>query len=117
VAGDATEFAAMPLAMWPAGEKDRFPSLTTTSSVSMEKLTSLAVWFTMLRVWVVLWPGLHRTVMTAGDREMEARDNPPSPAGGADGSVDGVWAPAMKQKAAQRANLSFALTKLIGNLY
>src|SRR5271154_1345696 len=73
VVGDMTEVAAMLFAINPAAENDRSPSLTTTSWVSILKRTSAAVLFEIVKVWVVPCPGLQRTSMMAGEREMEAR--------------------------------------------
>src|ERR1700731_1077313 len=56
----------------------------------------------MVSTWVVLCPGLPRTMMTAGEREIEAT-------GGSGSDITGVWAPALKPSAAQKRIESVAL--------
>jgi hypothetical protein len=69
------------------------------------KRISLGVLFKIVRTWVVLCPGLQRTMMTAGESAMDARDMPLESATG----VIKVWPSATEQIETSKITMSFEL--------
>src|SRR5438270_4719916 len=68
---EKTAVAAMLLGVSPAGTKTRLPALTMTSSATISKAKSRAVWLVRVSVCVSPCPKDPLAMMTAGLREME----------------------------------------------
>ena len=87
-AGDATEPEAIPFAICPAGE-ERSLAVGYHYVLDHHVEADLVIgMFTIVRVWVVLCPGLQRTMTMAGESAMDARGTRSSAARGVGRAID-----------------------------